>query len=78
MCIIVVKNLEYFDPFSSFFLGGGVWVCGVDGSLIIIIGIFRHGFSHTVSLHKVVHNSVFPHPVTGHRELDFGRINVTV
>jgi hypothetical protein len=54
-------------------LGG----CGVDGSLIVTIGVFGNRFSHNVSLNKVVHNSVFPYPGTGHRELNSGRINVT-
>jgi len=65
MCIVVVKNRDYFALFFFF------WGCGVDGSFIITVGVFRHGFSHTVSSHKVVHNSGFPYPVTGHRELIF-------
>ena len=72
-------NILFF--FSLFFGGGRCCGCGgygVDGSLIIIVGVFGRRFSHTVSLHKVVRNSVFPYPVTGHRELNFGRINVTV
>jgi hypothetical protein len=73
MCIVVVKNHEYFVLFSSFFGGVGA---GVDGSLIITVGVFRHRISRTLSPHEVVHNSVFAYPVTGHRELNFGRINV--
>jgi hypothetical protein len=64
-------NILFFFPL---FLGGVG--AGVDGSLIITIGVFTHRISRTVFPHEVVHNSVFAYPVTGHRELNFGRINV--